>query len=546
MAYLALLFLLIFAALVGRLGYLMLARGEALAAQATQQMSRSLDYYQYARGDIMDRNGRSFTGRREPCLVLIPSMLSNIPQLASTLSDLLSLDEELTLSRLEAVKRQLLAPHVFKTGLSLSEAEALRTAELPGVLVLTLAARYGQEGVAAHIIGQVQVGEKADMMIGVSGIEGQYHKELAGRLDDKVVSWVDAKGRLSSSDWHVYAPQHRLRQDVWLTLDLDYQQIAQRALAEHQGACVILDPHTGDILAAASTPGFDPYGWYPPATTDALVNKVFSSYPPASTFKILLALAAAERGLPAAMEEFCCTGSAQIGDSHTINCWNRSGHGILDLAHALAGSCNCYFATLGWEMGGDTLHRYLKQCGLDNQHIIGYKAPVVGASLQFNARVAGDMANVSIGENGVRLTPLQVAQLVAITANGGYVVNPRLTQAVYDQNGRMVSELAPEPPRRAVGEKSALAVADMMRLAVLQGTLRGLQNALLPVAAKSGTTEGAGVWCAGFAPYKPGDSQAARWTIAVYVADGRAGGQEAAAVMKRVVDDLALLEGMVE
>lgn len=545
MAACGVLLLLMFAALAGRLAYLMLARGETLAAQATQQMSRSLDYYQYARGDIMDRNGRAITYRREPCLVLIPAMLDDIAQLAATLSDLLSLDEALTLSRLEAVKRQLLAPHVFKTGLSLSEAEVLRTAELPGVLVLTLAARYGHEGVAAHIIGQVQVGEKADIMVGVSGIEGQYQEDLVGRFDDKVVSWVDAKGRLSSSDWHVYAPQHRLRQDVWLTLDLDYQQIAERALAAHEGACVILDPHTGDILAASSTPGFDPYGWQPLATTDTLVNKAFSSYPPASTFKILLALAAAERGLPEALEGFCCTGSAQIGDSHTINCWNRSGHGSLDLAHALAGSCNCYFATLGWEMGGDTLSRYLKQCGLEDQHIIGYNAPV-GTSLQFNAWVSGDVANVSIGENGVRLTPLQVAQLIAITANGGYAVNPRLTQAVYDQNGRIVLEVAAEAPRRVVSEKSALAVADMMRLVVLQGTLKSLQNTLLPLAAKSGTSEGAGVWCAGFAPYKPGDSHAARWAIAVYVADGRAGGQEAAAVMKKVVNDLALLEGLAE
>jgi penicillin-binding protein 2 len=491
----------------------------------------------------MDRKGRAITGRREPCVVLIPAMLGDIPALAARLSELLSLDEQLAFSRLQAVQRQMLAPAVFKTGLSLSEATALRAARLPGVLVISLAARYGREGVAAHMVGQVQVGEKAGLMIGVSGLELQYQAELAGRVDDKIVAWVDAKGRLSGPEWQVAKPERRLRHDVWLTVDVDYQQIAERALAGQQGACVILEPHSGDILAAASTPGFDPYGWQPPPGADALLNKAFTAYPPASTFKILLALAAAEQGLPPLMADFCCDGSALIGENHNINCWNRLGHGSLSLPQALAVSCNCYFAALGWELGGHTLRAYLARCGLERQRVIGYEVPAA-ASLSFNASVAGDVANVSIGENGVRLSPLQVAQLAAICANGGYALSPRLLQGLRDQDGILLQEVAPQAPQRAVKESAALAVADMMRLAVLQGTLKSLQNTLLPMAAKSGTSEAGGVWCAGFAPYRAKDPAAARWAIAVYIANGRSGAQEAAVVMKKVVDDIALLEGL--
>ena len=542
-AVVGIIFLLFFSATIVRLGYLTLVRSEELAVQARAQHSRSFDYFQYARGEIVDRRGRSFTNNRELCIVVMPGMLRNLDNTAALLADILDLETHLVYSRLALGRRLMASPYIFKTGLTLEQATVIRESELAGVFVMTLAARHSRSATAAHILGKLQMGENFTTMRGISGIELLYESYLQNRTDRRVTAQVDAVGRLSSDDWFI-VDQPVVKNIVQLTLDIDFQQIAERALAGFNGAAIILDPHTGDILAAASSPSFDAYGWHAPTTADTFVNKAFAFYNPASTFKILLTIAALEYNVY--LPGFVCEGYSLVDGQHLIHCWNRSGHGEQSLAQALANSCNPYFVTLGWELGEATLRDLWQRLGLAEQRVLGYQIADGPATLRFNGNVPGDMANISLGENGVRLSPLQVAQLTAISANGGRLLTPRLVQSVTTQDGHILQYIDNEPLAQVVSRFTASRLAMMLRLSVTDGTSRNLQNSLLPVAAKTGTSEIGGIWCTGFAPYELGSTEDVKWVIAVYLTDGHAGGQEAAQVFQQIVNDLALLEGLVE
>ncbi len=541
MANLGLVFLIAITLLAGRLIYLMLINDEQLAGLVQAQQQRSLDYHQYARGDIIDNNGRLLTSVEEAAVVVFPLLVDDLAQTALSLSKALDLDYDLVHLRLKQGNQQLISPYIFKTGLSSSQLKAVDDLNLGGIMLFNLAARYGVANLAPHIVGMVQSGANAGQVNGVLGIEAQYDSYLNQRDDTKIMTYVDAVGKPSTDQWLLVEPKQNIFNSVQLTINSDFQQIAERALGDLSGACLILDAQNGDILAAASAPKFDPYSWQP-AADEAYINKAFSYYNPASTFKILLAIAALETGL--SLDNFNCTGSTLIDDSHQLNCWYGPGHGEQDLAQALANSCNPYFSQLGFKLGADTIKHYAGLLGLNWQNIGGYQ--IAGQyPFDFNPYVAGDMANISIGENGISLSPLLVAQMVATVANGGYLVEPRLVSRVINQDGDTLLSIESQEKTPVISGNSAKQVADMMHLVISEGTLSKLADCLIPVAAKTGTSEVGGVWCAGFAPYSSYTLQKARWSIAVFIEDGQAGSIEAAEVFKQVIDDIALLEGMV-
>ncbi len=541
MANLGLIFLLAVTLLTARLIYLMLINDEHLAGLVQDQQQRSLDYHQYARGDIIDSKGRLLTSVEEAALVVFPLLLDDLAQTALSLSQALDLDYDLVHLRLKQGNQQMISPYIFKTGLSSSQLKAIGDLNLGGIMLFNLAARYGAANLAPHLIGMVQSGDNAAGVKGVMGIELQYDSYLNQRDDTQIMTYVDAIGKPSTDQWLLVEPEQNAYNSVQLTLDSDFQQIAERALGDLSGACLILDAQNGDILAAASAPKFDPYS-FKPIADNAYINKAFSYYNPASTFKLLLAIAALETGLQ--LDDFDCKGATLINDSHQLNCWYAPGHGEQDLAQALANSCNPYFGQLGWQLGADTIKHYAGLLGLNWQNIGGYQ--VEGQyPFDFNPYIAGDMANISIGENGVSLSPLLVAQMIATVANGGYLIEPRLVSRVINQDGEQLLAIEAQEKTPAISGNSAKQVADMMHLVVSEGTLGILADCLIPVAAKTGTSEVDGVWCAGFAPYSSYTLQKARWSIAVFIENGQSGSIEAAEVFKQIINDIALLEGMV-
>ncbi len=568
-----LIFLSLLIVILGRLAYITLIEGDELKAMADEQHTRSFDYYQYARGDFYDTLGRSLTSNEESCLVVFPTMIEDSEKTAAALAVVLDIDEDIIRSRLEDNNSRTLEPYILKTGLSSTQTAAISEGKIRGVLALPLAVRYSAERTANHLLGVLSPADANGEYHGASGLEYQYDSYLTGRQDKQVVAFVDASGNLSADNLYLVDPEQTYYNNVQLTINLDYQQIAERALGDQSGACVILDPNNGDILAAVSSPSYDPYGWEDLATDDVYINKAFSAYPPASTFKIVLAAAALENNIFPLAEEnhlaggfaadvvnnsvseekstaseanstttqeakFYCDGAYTLAEGYDVACWFDEGHGEITLTEALSQSCNCYFVGLGLAMGGDMIKEYAARFGLTEQEIIGY-AFADTTHIDFSSSIIGDIANASIGEKGIRITPLQTAVMTAVCANGGYLVTPRLVKGVYDNNNNALEEYSSEVKTQVILPKTAETLKEMMTMTVTSGTGTGAASNYTDVAGKTGTSEDAGVWFTGFSPIEE-----PRWVISVYVADGSEGSAAAVAVFREIIDGLAVLEGI--
>lgn len=533
---LAAVFLLIFLALAARLAWLDLVRTQSLTVMAGAQRSKKIDYYQYNRGDFFDCLGRRLTGIESICLTLFPGMIKDEEKLAQELAGVLEMPQTAVLARIQSNLKQSGLPFILKTNLSQEEADALKEKQIPGVFLLPLAARYGPNLPAVHLLGFASI-ESGGVYKGRSGLEKQYDQLLAGRISPQAIALVDDKGRQIPGFGFSLLPPSEDKEDlsanIYLTLNLDYQEILEQCLAPYSGAAVLLDANNGDILALASSPKIDPYLLEVPREGDAYINKAFALYPPASTFKLLLALADLETGNQAP-DDFFCEGSLLLPGGRRLNCWDKKGHGQEDLKWALANSCNPYFANLSLLLGGATIRRYFNLCGLDKQTVTGYTLPQ-GDYLNFNDRVDGDIVNVAVGENGVQLSPLLVAQLYAIVANGGKRVFPRLLLYLEDKNGRV--EYPVRTPERVIKEETAAYLREALRLAVTGGTGHNLQDMSIESSGKTGTSQHKGVWFAGFSP-----AETPRFVLVVYIENGGAGGREAAAVFRDTIERIALLD----
>ena len=550
----ALLMLLLISA--ATLALLVFDRGEQLTAAAAQQRSRCFSYYQYARGDILDRRGRPLVNVEEPCLVVLPAMTQGREaELVSALCGMLELDRDQLAARLQSAADSSLQPVVLKTGLTAAEKAALEEAAVPGIVVLTLAARYDCRHTASQLIGTVQAQDGEGGYKGVSGLEMQYDELLSGREDLQVQVEVDARGRMKGTA-ELSAPAAIRASSITLTLDKDHQQIAEQALAEAglPGSCVVMDPANGDVLALASYPGFDPYGWES-APEGAYIQRALQLYPPASTFKTVLAAAAlAENVRPAppaatgaadGKEEtadgvFVCSGSYTLSDGRTVSCAGCQAHGEVDLARALALSCNCYFVALGEALGGKTVLNYGQRLGLDRMSATGLDCGFDDAAFfDFDGANPGELANACLGEDGVSISPVQEAALFSVFANGGFLVQPRLVIASDDGAGGKTAYPAARP-KRVLSARDAEAIRLMLGLVVEEGTGSAARGEHVSTGGKTGSSETGTIWFSGFFP-----AEDPRLVAVVCLERGSAGGVEAAAVFRRVADAITLLDGRV-
>ncbi len=233
-----------------------------------------------------------------------------------------------------------------------------------------------------------------------------------------------------------------------MTIDLDLQRyVHERLAAEQSASAVVLDVHTGDVLALVSVPAFDPRAFTNGLSREAwralttnprtpLVDKAISGqYPPGSTFKMIVALAALESGLAGPDHEVVCPGFLQLGQ-HTFHCWKRWGHGSIRLVDAIAQSCDVYFYDIARRVGVDAIARMARRFGLGERQGIdlpgerpglvpdrAWKQATRGVPWQL-----GETLIVGIGQGYMQATPLQLAVMTARLANGGRAVVPRLVR----------------------------------------------------------------------------------------------------------------------
>ena len=367
-------------------------------------------------------------------------------------------DEQIDEVIAEAGRRRGFVPITVQEDLTWTELSRVEVnaPDLPGVsLDAGLLRDYPVGSIMAHVLGYVgpvseselngdPLLELPEFRIGKNGIEKVYDQALRGRAGISRFE-VNALGREIKE---LYRYDGEPGRDLTLTIDLDLQRyVHERLSGEQSAAVVVLDVHTGDVLALASVPTFDPRAFinglsrdtWRELTTNAnapLVNKAIGGqYPPGSTFKLIVALAALEAGATGPDYEVFCPGSIRLGD-HQFHCWKRWGHGRLKLVQALAQSCDVYFYDLARRVGVDAIAAMARRFGLGQT--LGIDLPGERAGLvpdrawkQATRGVPwqlGETLITGIGQGYMQATPLQLAVMAARIANGGRAVKPRLVR----------------------------------------------------------------------------------------------------------------------
>ncbi len=332
-----------------------------------------------------------------------------------------------------------------------------RQLELPELVVETDPRRHYPFGdLAAHVIGYLQELTDVELksglyperslgdMIGRTGVERQYESILVG-TDGHRLEVVDSQGR---GRGEVSREDPIPGRDIRLTLDFDLQQKATQLLEGREGAIVILDPRSGEVLALASFPTYDPNKFitrFSPQEWMDLINRadhplenraIRGLYSPGSVFKLTMALGALDAGVITEQTTFFCGGSAQFY-GRSFRCWYSGGHGTLALADAIRRSCNVYFYNVGRRMGIDRIEEYAKLVGFGGKTGIDLPGEKEGLvpSAEWSRLVRksnwypGETISVSIGQGPMLVTPLQVAAHTAIMANRGRRIVPHLLQS---------------------------------------------------------------------------------------------------------------------
>jgi penicillin-binding protein 2 len=351
---------------------------------------------------------------------------------------------------------------------------------LPGVFTDMRPRRFYVGGeLAAHVLGyigeiqsaQLETRKFADYrsgdVVGQDGIERRFESNLRGRVGGRNVV-VDVAGRIDEVLDEVEATSGRA---VTLTLDRDLQQAAEDAFrpdvlggTPKRGALVALDPRNGDVLAMVSRPAFDPNGFAAGLDTEAwsqltddearpLQNRALSGqYPPASTYKSIVAAAALEEGVVDPQERVFCPGRFKLG-RRTYRCWKREGHGAVNLHEALVRSCDVYFYQLGLKLGIDRLAFFANGFHLGRRTGIGLgneSSGLVPTRAWKERRftevwMKGETVSAAIGQGFNLVTPLQLAVAYAAIANGGKLFKPRILLGFEGPDGEFASGPEPQP-----------------------------------------------------------------------------------------------------
>ena len=583
--------------LVGRLVWLQVVRYDYYTDLSQGNRVR-IEPLPAPRGIIYDRQGL-ILAENQPAyqLELVPEQ---VPDLDATLQGLVRIGL-LDADDVDDAKRTVRSRRPFDSvpiRLHLSESDmaafGVNRFEFPGVDIRTRLARsYPQGETAVHALGYVGTVSATDLAridreayagtstIGKVGIEAAYEDPLRGRNGSREIM-VNARGRsvekLGTLQAALQTRPGEPGTDLFLTLDLEVQRVAEQAVRDQRAAIVALDPNNGDVIALVSRPGFDPnlfargltrteYAALNDNPDRPLFNRALrGTYPPGSTIKPVVALAGLTHGIIEPDKPFFCIGYFSLpGSSHRFRDWRPKGHGAVDLRSAISQSCDPYFYSLSNQLGVRRLNAFLGQFGLGKPtgiDIGGEKSGILPSpewkKTAFKQRSAqvwfpGETVIFGIGQGYMTSTPLQLAHMTAILATRGKNFEPRLVRAMRDPRTQRMTELtpAPLPPLQAASAEHWDLIIDGMRAVMEGGTAtRSAAGAPYSIAGKTGTAQVFSVaqnarynesaiaerlrdhaWFVAFAPI-----EAPRIAIAVLVENGRSGSGTAAPIARTVMD----------
>ena len=534
-------------------GDLYRSRAQNIARQTTIIPSQRGEIYDRYYGQPLVSNSDSFS------VSLIPAEVkrNEIPDLISHLAQILGLSRDQIEKKVPPSVYYLYQPIEIASNVSFGTIAVLaeHADSLPGVSWQAKPIRnYIDIGGLSHIIGYVGIitrdeftllynkGYQQGDIIGKNGVERQYDELLRGK-EGFITRTVDVRGRNMTGDNIHVSPE--TGKNLVLTIDRKIQTLAEKALGRRIGAVVVMRPSNGEILAMVSYPWYDPnifsntdFG----AEYQALINDpnkpfinraIQSSYPPASTFKVIMTTGILGENIFPPEQTIDCQGEISYGN-RTWRCHIRKpGHGRLNLQHAMAQSCDIYYWTVGRDyLGVENIINYARDYGFGETAGIDLPGEISGfiPTPQWKDRrlherwQGGDTMNMSIGQGYTLVTPLQMADMVAMVVNDGVLYKPHILKEVREpKTGAVEMSVSPKILHKSNVDPDVYALVRRdMRGVVSEGTAQyPLNIKSVEIAGKTGTGE-MGLqdnwhsWFASFAPYKT-DNPEERVVVSVIV-----------------------------
>ncbi len=518
----------LFAILTARLWYLQTIHGPKYSA-LSQKNSIRLMGLRSSRGEITGRNGIVMAANQPGFNVMVFRSKRNANNAQfNKLFASLGMNKKLSdfpMKRFSVVKKNAKWEEVCR----IEE----KKSELPGLGIEIQPKRYYPGGqTAAHIlgyVGEISGKEMKNMpaenyhtgdIIGKFGIERSSEQWLRG-IDGGKQVLVNAKGHQIET---LGCKEPVPGSNISLTIDYKIQKIVEEAIGNKRGSIVVMDPRNGKILGMTSRPAFDLNIFTRPISIEkwkklntgkhsVFTNRAIQGeYPPASTFKVVPAIAALEEELIEPGSTFTCPGSYQVGN-RTFRCWKRSGHGALNITEGIINSCDVFFYQLGRRVGPEKMALYAKKLGLNDPtgiDIPGEKRGLIPDPNWKKTKLGtswypGDTANMSIGQGYVLTTPIQMANVFCTIANGGTLYKPYMVKSILAADGKLIKEISPHIIRELhFKPQTRKILIDALSSVVSRGTGYKAKVKGIKVAGKTGTAEnphGADhAWFIGFAP----------------------------------------------
>jgi penicillin-binding protein 2 len=568
-----------------RMWHLQVIRGDELS-QRSENNSVRLRKIRPLRGLILDINRQVLVDNQPSFdIVFMPNRSRNIQDMGKKLKNLYE-ERSLAFSMEfpSPGKKRFSAPvklekNINKKKLAVIETHAL---DLPGVAVEVVPIRQYLGGeMMAHIIGYTGEVSREDLEKDESGESGI--GDITGKtgIEKYLDSYLKGRSGAEQVEVNVLGKEIKLigriqpvpGYNVMLTIDASLQKVAWEALKDMRGSVVAMDPRDGSVLALVSTPSFDPNlfnggisieDWENLSTDPShpMENRAVSGqYPPGSTYKLIVASAALEEGLITPDTTFFCNGSFELGNRN-YRCWQKKGHGHVNLHRAIVESCDVYFYNLGKLIGVDKLAEYARGFGLGSASGIDLPREKGGLIPTKQWKLSrfreswqmGETISIAIGQGYNLLTTLQLVNAYATLANGGVIYRPRLIKSIETMDGRVIRSFEPEQKGKIPISKKNI---DILRYALWGvvnengGTGYALRRKEADVCGKTGTSQVVGLpgdeaarrrkqvlsrfrdhalfVC--FAPYKNPEI-----AIAVIVENAGSGGSVAAPIARKIID----------
>jgi penicillin-binding protein 2 len=586
---------LLMSVLAGRLYYLQVIRADDYRTMADDNRI-SMRLLPPKRGRILDRRAIELANNQQNFRILfVPEHAKDgIDSTLDTLSQLVEIDEhDRRRIEREIRRNRKFMPVTVLENLAWEEFSRINVhlPDLPGIQPDVGESRSYPLGSAfSHLVGYVGVVSEKELTgepllelpgfrIGKSGVERAREATLRGTAGNSQIE-VNAIGGVIKQLNRVDGDPG---EDVVLTIDAELQMQVMDRLGNESASVVVMDVHTGDIISMVSTPGFDPNSFNLGINHDEwkelledprkpLINKSLrGQYPPGSTFKMIVALAALEAGVVTESYQTFCTGKLKLGN-HTFHCWKKHGHGLQNMTEAIEHSCDVYFYEIARKTGINRIAAMAERFGLGAETGIGvggertglvptkeWKLATIGEPWQ-----GGETLNVGIGQGHLLTTPLQLAMMTAQLANGGKRVRPRLMyspKAEAPKSGETAetaAEIKDEPVSLGLSEHALAIVREGMWRVTNSETGTAyrarIKDPAMAMAGKSGTAQVRRIskyeretrvlknkerlWKerdhALFVAYAPAD--APRYAISVIVEHGGGGSSVAAPIARDILE----------